>query len=241
VLPRSNWIRLARREVLGLAGLAVAAGATYAFVELADMVREGESHALDEALLLLFRHPTEPSRLRGPSWVREVAVDLSSLGGPTVLTLISLSVVVFLLAVRKRGAALLLSLSVGGGVLLSALLKLGFNRPRPDLVPHEVQVYSAAFPSGHAMLSAVTYLTLGSLLARVQPGWRVKAYLIVVPLLLTLLVGVSRVYLGVHWPTDVLAGWCLGAAWALLCWSGALWLQRRGKVEADRQEPCDAS
>jgi undecaprenyl-diphosphatase len=134
---------------------------------------------------------------------------------------------------RKRGAALLVLASVGGGALLSTLLKLSFERPRPDLVPHAVAVYTASFPSGHAMLSAVTYLTLGTLLARIQPRRRLRAYIVAVAVLLTLLVGTSRVYLGVHWPTDVLAGWCLGAAWAMLCWAVALWLQRRGRVEAD--------
>ena len=113
----------------------------------------------------------------------------------------------------------------------SPLLKLGFARPRPDLVPHAVEVYTASFPSGHAMLSAVTYLTLGALLIRVQPRWRVKVYILFLAISITLLVGTSRVYLGVHWPTDVLAGWCVGAAWALLCWLVALRLQREGKVE----------
>jgi undecaprenyl-diphosphatase len=117
--------------------------------------------------------------------------------------------------------------------LLSSGLKELFDRPRPDLVPHAVQVYTASFPSGHAMLSAVAYLTLGALLARVQAQRRVKAYLLGVSVLLAVLIGVSRVYLGVHWPTDVLAGWCVGAAWAMFCWTVALWLQRRGKVEGD--------
>jgi undecaprenyl-diphosphatase len=120
-------------------------------------------------------------------------------------------------------------------MLLSTLLKLGFERPRPDLVPHAVVVYTASFPSGHAMLSAVTWLTLGALLMRVEPRRRVKAYVLALAVLTTLLVGASRIYLGVHWPTDVLAGWCIGAAWALMCWLAALWLQRRGRVEETRE------
>ncbi len=119
---------------------------------------------------------------------------------------------------------------------MSTLLKQLFSRPRPDLVPHESFVYTASFPSGHSMMAAVTYLTLGALLARVQPRRQVKAYLLVLAALVTLLVGISRVYLGVHWPTDVLAGWAAGAIWALLSWLVARWLQRRGQVEPDADE-----
>ena len=83
------------------------------------------------------------------------------------------------------------------------------------------------------MLSAVVYLTLGALLARTQTHRGIKVYFLAVAGLLTVIIGVSRVYLGVHWPTDVLAGWVGGAGWALLCWLVMLWLQRRGKVEAE--------
>jgi undecaprenyl-diphosphatase len=119
---------------------------------------------------------------------------------------------------------------VGSGFLLSSILKVLFQRPRPELVPHAVYVSTASFPSGHSMLSAVTYLTLGALLARSQAHRRLKAYLILVAVLLTLLVGVSRVYLGVHWPSDVLAGWTAGASWSIICWLAARWLQRRHAI-----------
>ena len=148
-----------------------------------------------------------------------------------MLTIVVLATLAYLLLARKRGAALLVLGAVVGGMLLSTGLKLGFERPRPDLVPHGARVYTASFPSGHAMLSAITYLTLGALLARVQEGRRIQAFLMGLAVFITLLVGVSRVYLGVHWPSDVLAGWAVGAAWAALCWFVALQLQRRGKVE----------
>ena len=116
-------------------------------------------------------------------------------------------------------------------LMISASVRLGFDRPRPDLVAHAVDVYTTSFPSSHAMLSTVTYLTLGALLARLQERRRLKIYIMGTAAAIALLIGFSRVFLGVHWPTDVLAGWCVGAAWALGCWVMTAWLQRRGKVE----------
>jgi undecaprenyl-diphosphatase len=109
-------------------------------------------------------------------------------------------------------------------MLLNLLLKLGFDRPRPDLVPHLTEAYQTSFPSGHSMSSAATYLTLGAMLARVQPSRRLKIYFLSLAIAVMLLVGFSRVYLGVHWPSDVLAGWAAGAIWALACWLLAWWL-----------------
>ena len=163
--------------------------------------------------------------------------DITSLGGNTVLLLVSLVVIGCLAMVQKRSAAVLVLVAVGGGMLLSPLLKHTFERARPDLVPHGVRVYTASFPSGHAMLSAVTYLTLGALLTRVEPRRRLKAYLLTVAVLLTLLIGASRVYLGVHWPTERAGGLVrrlgLGDAG---CWLVARRLQRKGQVEPDREQ-----
>jgi undecaprenyl-diphosphatase len=223
--------RLERRTVLAL--LAVAGG-IWAFVELADDVQEGETERIDRALLLALRSATDPADLLGPPWLEEVGRDLTALGGIAVLTLLSLAVAAFLLLRGLRGAAALLAASVAGGMLVSQALKSLFERPRPDLVPHAAEVFTASFPSGHAMMSAVVYLTLGVLLARVETMFRVKAFVLGMAVLLAVLVGVTRVYLGVHWPSDVLAGWTVGAAWALFCWLLARWLQRRGQVETDR-------
>ena len=137
---------------------------------------------------------------------------------------------------RKHKAALAVLVAVGIGILLSTLVKMGFDRPRPDLVPHGSYVYTASFPSGHSMMSAVVYLTLAVMLARVRPQWRIKIYVLGVAVLVTLLVGFSRVYLGVHWPSDVLAGWSVGAAWALTCWLATLLLQRRGQIEPEQDD-----
>ncbi len=227
---------LGRHELGLLIALALGAAGIWGFVELAAEVIEGDTARLDRALLLALRSPADLTDPLGPPWVEELFRDFTALGGVGFLTLLTLAVVGFLLLDRRVRAAMLVLTSVGGGTALSMLLKQFFDRPRPDLVPHESFVYTASFPSGHSMMAAVTYLTLGALLARVQPRRPAKAYLLVLAALLTLLVGVSRVYLGVHWPTDVLAGWAAGATWALLCWLAARWLQRRGEVEPDVDE-----
>lgn len=230
-------IELARREIGPLAVILLIAAGIWGFGVLASEMLEGETGGFDRAVILALRNPADPSDPLGPRWFEEMARDITALGSMAVLTLVSLVVIGFLVMVRKTGAALLVAASVGGGTLLSILLKSAFERPRPDLVPHAVEVYTASFPSGHAMLTAVTYLTLGALLMRVQPRRRVKVYFLAVAAVVSLLVGVSRVYLGVHWPTDVLAGWCVGSAWAMGCWLAALWLQRQGQVERDTTTP----
>lgn len=212
----------------------IVAGALWAFGVLAGEVMEGETLAFDRAVLLALRDPANPANPLGPMWLREMVRDLTALGGIAVLTLLTCGVLAFMALRRLWGAAGLLLASVLGGMLVSTVLKAAFERARPELVPHGSYVTSASFPSGHAMMSAVVYLTLGVLLARVEPDRRSKAFVLSCAVVLTLLVGVSRVYLGVHWPTDVLAGWCLGAAWALGCWLVARWLQRRGAVETDQ-------
>jgi undecaprenyl-diphosphatase len=231
----SVWSGIRKLELWMLAGIALIGGALWAFAELADEIEDGESHAFDKAILLALRNPSNPEDPLGPRWLELIARDVTSLGGTAVLTLMTIATLGFLLMTRKRGAAILVAVSVAGGTLLSSLLKSGFDRPRPDLVPHAVEVSSASFPSGHAMLATVTYLTLGALLVQVHEQRRVQVYLLGWALLLSLLVGASRIYLGVHWPTDVLAGWCVGAAWALLCAAVALYLQRRGSL--DRADP----
>lgn len=225
------WSGVRQLALWMLACTCLIGGALWAFVELADAVEDGESREFDQAILLAMRDASDPEALMGPPWLEQAALDITALGGTTVLALLTLATLGFLLMVRKRGAAILVTFSVVGGALLSSLLKSGFDRPRPDLVPHAVEVSSASFPSGHAMLATVTYLTLAALLVQVQENRRVQLYLLAWGLTLSVLVGASRIYLGVHWPTDVLAGWCLGSAWALLCASAALWLQRRGSLQ----------
>lgn len=202
-----------------------------AFVELADEVLEGETGAFDKFVLMSFRNSADLSDPIGPPWVEEMMRDFTALGSFAVLLTLTLAIAGFLMLTRKRHSAWMVMFSVTSGMLASSLLKWGFARPRPDLVSHATMVYTQSFPSGHAMLSAVVYLTLGALLARTQAETHIKIYLLAVAGTLTLIVGVSRIYLGVHWPTDILAGWVGGAGWALLCWVIMLRLQNKGKVE----------
>ncbi len=229
-------VRVARAERRLLAAILVTALSLLAFALVARAVMEGATRGFDEALLLAFRSTSDRSDPLGPLWAEEMVRDVTALGGTAVLALVTLAVLGFLLMTGRRHAALFIAVAVVGGMLVSLGLKWGFARPRPDLVPHGTRIHTESFPSSHAMLSAVVYLTLGTLLARTQRRWRVRVYLLLLAAAITVGVGASRVYLGVHWPTDVLAGWALGAAWALLCWLAMLRLQRRGQVETPGRE-----
>jgi undecaprenyl-diphosphatase len=224
---------LGRIELTPILLLLLVGAGLWAFVELADEVTEGDTQSLDRTILLALRNPNDPSDPLGPRWVEELGRDVTALGGVGVLLFITVATAGFLALDEKKHAALFLVVAVVGGLVVSSLLKRGFERPRPDLVPHGSYVYTSSFPSGHSTMATATYLTLGALLARVSPTRVLKIYFLSLAIFLSLAVGVSRVYLGVHWPTDVFAGWTLGASWALLCWTFALVLQRRGQVEPD--------
>ncbi|WP_238296307.1 phosphatase PAP2 family protein, partial [Methylobacterium soli] len=209
----------------------------YGFFYLADEVGEGSTAALDRKILLALRNPADLSDPIGPRWLEETMRDITGLGSVFTIVFVTAAVAVYLALANKRRIALFVVAAVGGGELVSTVLKLFYHRPRPDLVPHGMEVFTASFPSGHAMMSAIAYLTLATLIARIDPHRRVKALVLFLGVFVTLCVGVSRVYLGVHWPSDVLAGWCVGAAWAALCWFVALQLQRKGEVEAPDPPP----
>ena len=215
-----------------LTPILIIAALLFVFGLIAQEVMEGEPLVLDRIVLLAFRQSGNPSVPIGPRWLQEAARDVTALGSIIVLAIILFAVVGYLFLARKRGEGWLMLGTVLGGVALNDILKFGFARPRPDVVAPAARVFTNSFPSGHATLSAITYLTLGALLARTHPSRSIRIYFIAVAVLLTVLVGLSRVYLGVHYPSDVLAGWCIGTAWAMGCWAVMTWLQRRGQLES---------
>lgn len=222
-----EWLGSHSAVVLG-AVLIVVAG-TWGFVELLDDVREGDTQKFDEMVIRYVQ------RWHGPEhrWQEEIGRDLTAMGGVSVLLIVTLAVAGYLLMEKRFAAMWLVLIATIGGQVLSSVLKWSVARERPDIIEHLSHVYTASFPSGHSMMSAVVYLTLGALLSQISKDRRVKLYFLLVALLLTFLVGISRVYMGVHWPTDVLAGWTAGLVWAILCWLVARWLQRRGTVEEE--------
>lgn len=223
-------------EAVLLSGIVLVSGLILLFLRLADEVVEGETQAFDQSILLLFRDPANVNQLIGPSWVHEAVRDVTSIGSFSILGLLVIGIVIYLLLTNRRAIALFALASVLGGTAISTLLKLTYNRPRPDLTTMSQQ-FTSSFPSGHAMLSAVTFLTLGAILSQLAPTRALRIYAIASAIFLTVLVGVSRVYMGVHFPSDVLAGWCLGAAWALACSIIAYWLQQRRKVAPSTINP----
>lgn len=198
--------------------LALLAGAIYAFLQIADEVTENEIAELDRYIFLLFRNPADHNDPLGPPWFEEAVAEMTTLGGYPVLVILIGSVLGFLLVARRYGAAGYVLASVLMGTVVSQLLKTLYDRPRPDIVDHLVGIHTASFPSGHATMSTVVYLTLAALIVRMVESARIRAYVLSVAILIAILVGLSRIYLGVHWPSDVAAGWMLGVAWASLSW-----------------------
>jgi undecaprenyl-diphosphatase len=216
--------------VRGLVGAGILVAA---FIAIAAGIAAGAFDSLDRTLLLSLRSGDMHDPV-GPFWVETFFLDITGLGSWTIVTIMTLAATGFLVMRNRRGTALLVLAAIIGGTILNNLLKFVFERARPDLVAHAVDTQTSSFPSGHAMMAAVAYLTLGALLARTQKAAEARAYIIAASVLVTVLVGISRVYLGVHWPSDILAGWCLGGAWALLCWHIAERLQQSGDIEKPR-------
>ncbi len=215
---RLSFRKLERRE---LTWLMIGVGVClllWGFLKLASEVMEGETHALDTRIVRALRKADDPSRPIGPEWLENSMLDITAVGGPTVLGLVVLSVVGFLLLQARYRTAVVVLATAASGEIANYAMKNLFLRPRPDVVPHLRDVTSSSFPSGHAMESAIIYLTLGAMLMRLAERPITKIYCIGMAIFLTLIVGISRVYLGVHYPTDVAAGWMFGFFWASLSW-----------------------
>ncbi|HEY3043237.1 MAG TPA: phosphatase PAP2 family protein [Vicinamibacterales bacterium] len=233
-LSRLGVGKLDRRElnwlIIGLGACAL----LWIFLNLASKISEGETQAFDLMILRALRDPADPSKPIGPVWLEGSLLDLTALGGSTVLGLVIFAVVGFLLLQTRYHTALFVAITSISGELVGAVLKEAFNRPRPSVVPHLRDVFTTSFPSGHAMQSAIVYLTLGAVLMRVTESRLTKLYCLGMAMLLTLLVGVSRIYLGVHYPTDVIGGWIIGFVWASICWLAAEHFETRAGIRAER-------
>lgn len=236
---RRRWprVRKLERHELGwlIAGLTVCL-LLWGFLALASEVMEGDTTALDTKILVSLRKTDDPSRPIGPAWVEIALLDLTAIGGPTVLGLVVLSVVGFLALQGRYRTALVVLITAASGEVANVAMKNAFLRPRPTVVPHLRDVASTSFPSGHAMESAIIYLTLGAMLMRLAERRVTKLYCIGMAIFVTFLVGVSRVYLGVHYPTDVIGGWIFGFLWASLCWLVSQRFEEQTGVAGEREK-----
>ena len=228
---RGGGERADARLIASLLGVVLS---VWAFVVVADLVTGGRAQRFDDRLLLALRVDGRPSEAVGPSWLPGAVRDLTALGSAPVQVFLVLGVAGAFAVRRQYHEVVVLIAASAGGVLLIEVLKPLFGRPRPDPAFRLVDVGSLGFPSGHALLSTIIYLTLAAIVARLSASRRLQLYVVGLASLLSFLVGASRVYLGVHYASDVLAGWAAGLAWALVCWTVASRLARRGWVVAPR-------
>ena len=243
---REVWRRLLGAAPRQLDELAVLLGALgvllllLAFTLLAAEVLDGDTQSFDTRVLMALRRADDPSMTIGPAWLHARALEITALGSSTVLGLATLAICGFLVLQRMGRTASFVLVATAGGWLLNVVLKELFQRARPAVVPHLQAVMTLSFPSGHAMTSAAVYLTLGALTMRVADRWVTKVYCMGMAMLVTFLVGITRIFLGVHYPTDVLAGWMVGLTWALACWTVERRIERRAGLKREQQESAQA-
>jgi len=222
------------REIRILLNLFILVTALLVFTYVAKEVVSGESKGFDEMTLNYLRHDGKIMEDE-QTWLTGMMIDVTALGGTTTIFMITAAVVFYLLIQKQYEFMWLILIATIGGAILSFGLKELFARQRPPLIYHLLTVKSLSFPSGHAMMSSVVYLTQGALLAKVRSNKNLRVYILLVAIILVFLIGISRIYLGVHYPTDVLAGWSVGLAWASLCWLAVKYLQKR-KVQKSKIE-----
>jgi len=216
-------------------GSVLLCGLLLGFAALTYLVLDGRTQAFDEGVLESLRRAGDSGQPIGPAWTKIAALDLTSLGSGFVLGLIVALIAGFLAIEGMRRTALFITFAAVTGWVLNTWLKELFQRPRPSIVPHLGEVMSLSFPSGHAMSSATVYLTLGLLLTRIATRRATKVYTLAVAATLTTIVGLSRLYLGVHYPSDVLAGWLAGLSWAIFCWMIERAIERRSGLAKEQQ------
>ncbi|MFH1197942.1 MAG: phosphatase PAP2 family protein [bacterium] len=196
---------------------------------LAKNVMSGDTIDFDKAILSFFRNPEDRTQPVGPEWVISAVRDITALGSSTIIALIVIAVSGFLILKKEYKSLFYILFATIGGAAVANILKIFIGRQRPEFVSPLTMEYSMSFPSGHSVISAVVYLSLALLLMRIEPVFKTRIYILSIAVVTTLLVGISRVYLGVHFPTDVLAGWILGLTWALFCWFLASTIERRNR------------
>lgn len=202
-------------------------GGTWIFIELADEVSEGSTQDFDQVVVHSLRDTEDLSKPIGPFWVKAFFSDITALGGGVVLSFLSLILAVYFFLIKNYRSLVLVLIAAMGGGAIGFLLKEVFMRPRPDIIIRLTEATSYSFPSGHSMMSAVVYLSLAAILSRNLVQLKLRVFVISVALFLTFFIGVSRIYLGVHYPTDVLGGWSAGLAWASLCWFVAWYFEQK--------------
>lgn len=238
IFERLPWLRRVRRAeaLLLLSSIALIVAASV-FLELSDDVQEGDTQRIDEYVVKSFRRADDPGVPIGPAWLREVGIDITALGSNVVTALAVAAVALFLLFQRRFAVMWLVLAASAGAFLLNYSAKTIIDRDRPEIVPHLREVSTPSFPSGHATLAAAVFMTLGVIVAQVVKGRTTKLYCLLFPMFMVFLVGLSRVYLGVHYPSDVVGGWLLGFVWATACWVIANYLQQRGLLAAGHESP----
>jgi undecaprenyl-diphosphatase len=221
-----NRLSLDRTVVLLLGAASISA---VLFFCMCLLVSGGLTKHLDIAVLTHLRTAADLNVTVGPGQLLTMARDVTALGDATVLTMITVMTLGYCLLTRYWAAFFMIFISVNSSNLTMILLKLFFHRQRPDVVPHLVTATMTSFPSGHAMMSAVVYLTIGAILARIEPRRTVKMYLLSIFAVLSLVIGMTRVFLGVHYPSDVIAGWLAGIALGTFCAAMVLIVDKKMK------------
>lgn len=183
-----------------------AAVAIAIFAQLAEGVLEGDTQGFDEAVLTWFQTHRTPG-------LNRVMLEITALGSGSVIIMVVLLASVFLWLTHHKWSVYVLLLVVFGSKLLNTMLKGGFGRERPSIVESITDVNSLSFPSGHAMSSIVAYGSIAYLISRLEPSWRLRYAIWIFVILLVLAIGVTRMYLGVHYPSDVIGGYLAGVAW----------------------------